>query len=79
MKTFRNIYNGKGTFPYSYFDFVVRPLKLDKCFVFIGKLIVFRQALVYFSPFHNSLALLHALTMLTVFMGQGEFIDKNAH
>ena len=35
--------------------------------------------LIYLSIFHNPSALLHALTLLTAYIGQGEFIDKNAH
>ena len=42
-------------------------------------LILFRRLELYYSPFHNTLALLHGLTLLTTFMGQSEFTDKNAH
>ena len=32
---------------------------------------------ITFSSFHNSSGLLHALTLLTAYLGRGEFIDKN--
>ena len=36
------------------------------------------QYLGDWSPIHNPSALLHSLTLLTAYMGRGEFIDKNA-
>ena len=36
-------------------------------------------AVIYLSPFHNYSALLHALILLTAYMGQGKFIHKIGH
>ena len=42
-------------------------------------LVLVRQIKLIKSIFLNPSALPHALTLLTAYMGRGEFIDKNAH